>query len=311
MRRRRRADNLDAMPFRAIVIDKVARRAAKPESLHKSWNPATERQQQSFAKFAASLPAHRTEVVNELAAGYRDRVMRGSGFLAIWSDLPAEDETDWAHWMTREHAIERVRVEGFLACRIFRALGTTTNRYFILYDLERPDVVGGAEYLARLEAPTPWSQRIMPRLRNFARGAGRVIASAGIGQGGLMAAIRFDTQPEWEADALCRELASMDRVATARVMLTDLVQTSIQTREKSMRSKDSTFAGLLVIEGLDQMSMRNALWRLPSLAPQLNRRLIEELPLYAICFNLDRRLLPRRLSSSWSSDSTPGILPGA
>ena len=67
-----------------------------------------------------------------------------------------------------------------------------------------------------------------------------------------MAAIRFDTQPEWEAGALCRELANMDRVAMVRVMLTDLVQTSIQTCEKSMRSKDGPFAGLLVIEGLDE-----------------------------------------------------------
>jgi len=75
-------------------------------------------------------------------------------------------------------------------------------------------------------------------------------------------------------------------------MLTDLAPTSIQTREKGMRSEDSTFAGLLVIEGLDQTSVRNALWRLPSLAPQLNRHLTEELPLYAICFNLDRGLLP-------------------
>jgi hypothetical protein len=164
------------------------------------------------------------------------------------------------------------------------------NRYFILYDLEKPDVVGGAAYLARLDAPTPWSQRIMPRLRNFARGGGRVIATAGIGQGGLMSAIRLDTKPEWEADALCRELASMDRVAAARVMVTDLVPTSIQTREKNMRSKDGTFAALLVIEGLDETSVRNALWRLPSLAPKLSGRLIEELPLYALCFNLDRLL---------------------
>jgi hypothetical protein len=218
--------------------------------------------------------------------------MHGSGFLAIWSDLAPEDETDWAHWMTREHCIERVSIEGFLACRVFRALGTAVNRYFILYDLAKPEIVGGAEYLARLDVPTPWSQRMMPRLRNFARGGGRVISTAGIGQGGLMASIRLDTKPEWEAGALCRELASMDRVAAARVMLTDLVHTSIQTREKSMRSKDATFAGLLLIEGLDETSVRNALWRLPSLAPQLNRRLIEELPLYAICFNLDRRLLP-------------------
>ena len=48
--------------------------------------------------------------------------MQGSGYLAIWSDLAPEHETDWMHWMTREHSAERVGVTGFLACRIFARL---------------------------------------------------------------------------------------------------------------------------------------------------------------------------------------------
>ena len=36
--------------------------------------------------------------------------MQGAGYLAIWSDLTPQDETDWAHWITREHAAERVGV---------------------------------------------------------------------------------------------------------------------------------------------------------------------------------------------------------
>jgi len=72
-----------------------------------------------------------------------------------------------------------------------RALGTAINRYFILYDLETPEVVGGQQYLARLNAPTPWSQRIMPRLHNFARGGGRVAATAAVGQGRILAMLRL------------------------------------------------------------------------------------------------------------------------
>ncbi len=84
------------------------------------------------------------------------------GFLANRSDLAPEDDTDWAHWMTREHSSERRGVEGFLWCRIFRALGTTINRYFILYDRETPEVVGGQQYLARLNEPTPWTSLRQP-----------------------------------------------------------------------------------------------------------------------------------------------------
>ena len=30
--------------------------------------------------------------------------MQGNGYLAIWSDLAPQNLTDWAHWITREHA---------------------------------------------------------------------------------------------------------------------------------------------------------------------------------------------------------------
>ena len=163
--------------------------------------------------------------------------MQGAGYLAIWSDLAPQDQTDWAHWITREHAAERVGVNGFLACRIFRALGVAVNRYFILYELEDERVVGGPDYLARLNAPTPWSQRIMPRLGNFARGGGRIAASAGTGQGGIVAPLRLDAAPSWDAATVVAELARLDRIIAARVLLTDIAQTSIKTREKGMRSQ--------------------------------------------------------------------------
>jgi hypothetical protein len=215
--------------------------------------------------------------------------MQGSGYLAIWSDIAPEDDTDWAHWMMREHAAERVGIEGFLACRIFRALGTSVNRYFMLYELERPEVVGSPQYLARLNAPTPWSQSIMPRLRNFVRGGGRVVASAGVGQGGMLAVLPLEGAPEWQPAEISKQLADMDRIAAAHVLLTDLAQTSIQTREKSLRSRDGSFAGLLLIEGLDEHAIHNALWRLRSLAPQIDAAIVERLSLYAVVFNLHRR----------------------
>jgi hypothetical protein len=120
--------------------------------------------------------------------------MQREGYLAIWSELAPPDETDWAHWITREQAAERVGITGFLACRIFRALGVVVNRYFILYELANENVVGKADYLARLNAPT-WSRKTMPKLGNFARGGGRIAASAGIGQGGIVAPLRLQSTP--------------------------------------------------------------------------------------------------------------------
>jgi hypothetical protein len=218
--------------------------------------------------------------------------MQGAGYLAIWSDLAPEDETDWAHWITREHAAERVGVNGFLACRIFRALGTAANRYFILYELENENVVGGADYLARLNAPTPWSQRIMPRLRNFARGGGRIAASAGLGQGGIVAPLRLDAVPPFDAAAITAALAQLDRIIAVRVLLTDTAKTSIRTSEKGMRSNDGSFAALILIEGLDEAAVRAALRHLRAKLPAEDHGAIDALPLYRLAFSLPKRPLP-------------------
>ena len=109
--------------------------------------------------------------------------MRGAGFLAIWSDVETPDLTDYRHWLTREHTTERVTTRGFLATRVFRAGRDDINRFFILYELDTPEVLDGEAYLARLNAPTPWSQRIMPKLGNFMRGGGIMVARAGRGEG--------------------------------------------------------------------------------------------------------------------------------
>jgi len=219
--------------------------------------------------------------------------MQGAGYLAIWSDLAPQNETDWAHWITREHAAERVGINGFLACRIFRALGVAVNRYFILYELEDERVVGGPDYLARLNAPTPWSQRIMPTLGNFARGGGRIAASAGTGQGGIVAPLRLDAAPSWDAPTVVAELARLDRIIAARVLLTDIAQTSIKTREKGMRANDGSFTALLLIEGLDEAAVRDALHHLRNTLTADEEGAIDDLPLYRLAFSLPKQLLPR------------------
>ena len=210
--------------------------------------------------------------------------MQGSGFLAIWSDLAPDDEVDWSHWITREHAAERLGVDGFLACRIFRAIGTLANRYFILYELKGPEVIGSAGYVGRLNAPTRWSQRIMPRLKNFVRGGGRVVASAGTGCGGLLAAIPLDAPPP-EPEQVVARLTAMDRIVAAHLLVTDEAQTSIQTREKGMRKDDRSFTVLLLVEGLNESSIRNAIEQFRSREPA-GADGTEHLPLYANIFSL-------------------------
>ncbi|MFZ1104867.1 MAG: hypothetical protein WAN86_18790 [Hyphomicrobiaceae bacterium] len=181
--------------------------------------------------------------------------MKGDGFLAIWSDVPSEHETDYLHWLTREHTPERLAVEGFLGVCVYRALRRDVCRYFIHYRLATPAVLASAAYLDRLNAPTPWSQRVMPILGNFARGGGRVLAETGQGHGCVLAAIKLDRLSEDVHDDKLASIATSDRIIAARRLETDLGRTGIATREKGMRAGDRTFAGLLLIEGLDELAV--------------------------------------------------------
>ena len=210
--------------------------------------------------------------------------MQGEGFLAIWSDVEAARETDYLHWLTREHTAERMGVDGFNAVRVFRAMMEGVNRFLIIYELESPNALAGKSYLDRLNAPTPWSQRIMPILQNFVRGGGRRAISKGTGRGGYLAALPY-SQILTDKEPLVAGLAGCDRIAAVHLLETDQGKTSIQTNEKTLRRKDQSFESLLLVEGLDQAAIRNALSEarigLPEGLPT------DDVPLYALMFALD------------------------
>ncbi|MBR1189499.1 hypothetical protein JQ609_17145 [Bradyrhizobium sp. AUGA SZCCT0169] len=194
--------------------------------------------------------------------------MRGAGFLAIWSDVEPDHLTDYRHWLTREHTTERVTTKGFLGVRVYRAARADIARFFILYELETPEVLDGPAYLARLNAPTPWSQRTMPRLGNFIRGGGVMTARAGRGEGSTIAALRIERLPE-KPQAFADALVALDGIAAVQVGVTDLARTSVPTVEKGMRKDEGIFAGLLIIEALDATALAGALRRASEMAPDL------------------------------------------
>jgi hypothetical protein len=194
--------------------------------------------------------------------------MRGAGFLAIWSDVEPSNLTDYRHWLTREHTTERVTTKGFLGVRVFRADGADIARFFILYELESPEVLDGSAYLARLNAPTPWSQRIMPQLGNFVRGGGVMAARAGRGEGSTIVALRIEQLPE-KPQALADGIVALDGIAAVQIGVTDHARTSVPTVEKGMRQNEGIFAGLLIIEALDEASLRSALRQAVQTAPNL------------------------------------------
>ncbi|MDF0518739.1 hypothetical protein P0R31_16020 [Bradyrhizobium yuanmingense] len=214
--------------------------------------------------------------------------MRGWGFLAIWSDIEPADLVDYRHWLTREHTTERVTTKGFLACRVFRAVRADIDRFFILYELETPEVLDGEAYLARLNAPTPWSQRIMPKLGNFIRGGGSLVARAGRGEGASVMALRIEVLPK-DPQELAQALVACDGIAAVQIGATDKARTSVRTAEKGMRKNEGFFGALLLIEALDVASLQAALSQVRKLAPDMLGEASEP-EVYQSMFALDARI---------------------
>lgn len=180
------------------------------------------------------------------------------GFLAIQSDVDPADETDYLHWLTREHVLERLAVPGFLAARVFRAQAGGRGRFLIFYRLRDAGVVDSAAYLARLNAPTPWSQRIMPKLKNFMRGGGAILQEQG-GEGGYIAPVLIAREQLPAYRDAATEIGQAGRMAATRIFEVDHAASEIGTNEKAMRAGDRSFEAMLLLEALDESFLAQGL----------------------------------------------------
>lgn len=104
----------------------------------------------------------------------------GRAALAMWWDIAPEMRAEFEHWHSHEHFPERLAVPGFRrASRWTRAGGG--EGIFVMYELLSHAVLASPAYVDHLNAPTPWSTRMMPHHRNMVRSQCHVVASHGSG----------------------------------------------------------------------------------------------------------------------------------
>jgi hypothetical protein len=182
--------------------------------------------------------------------------LAGLGAVAIWHDLAPEAKDDFYAWHNREHMPERVGIPGFRRGRRYLAVSGGPE-YFNLYEADSPEVLGGQDYLNRLNAPTEWTKRVVPSFRNVARSICRVAYTSGVGQGGYMLTQRFDVaaaERDRTVDAmrsrLLPPLAYRNGIAGAHLLVADEAASRIETVEKAARA-DVTLVPtwIVLIEG--------------------------------------------------------------
>jgi hypothetical protein len=191
--------------------------------------------------------------------------LAGTGAVAIWHDLLPEANEDFYEWHNREHMPERVGIPGFRRGRRYIAVDGVP-KYFNLYEADSPEVLGGQDYLNRLNAPTDWTKRVVPSFKNVARSICRVVFSSGVGSGGTMMTVRFDIAAANRARAidalvghLLPPLSLRHGVSGVHLCLADEAVSKVETNEKKARADTTlvpTWIGL--IEGNSLADVRAA-----------------------------------------------------
>lgn len=176
-----------------------------------------------------------------------------TGFLAIWNDTDPARDADWVHWHTVEHFPERVGVDGFLVGRRYLRLEKSDTLYFTLYEGTSVNVFNGPAYLERLNNPTPWTQEISSAFRNFTRGACRLAATSGHGNGGYLCALRLvatDDNAACQVEVMAAKLAALSRLVGIHVGICDRDITLVKTVERERRTgtADDVFDVTILIE---------------------------------------------------------------
>jgi len=193
--------------------------------------------------------------------------LKGRAFMAIWHDIEASGEAEYSDWHTRQHMPERLGVPGFLAGRRGVDWGLSHQRWFTLYETRTLEVLSSDAYRARLNNPTPWSNRTQPNFRNFARSACILSASTGRGFGGAMATIRLNMREdelatfEAAADRVAHRIALLDGVCGAHLGVAAPQTTRINTRETELRAStgEDVFDAVVLVDGVGRRELTRML----------------------------------------------------
>jgi hypothetical protein len=191
--------------------------------------------------------------------------LRGKGVLAIWNGIAAEAEDAFLAWHVGEHIPERVSVPGFLRGRRYVALDGDP-KYFNFYETQDTATLASPAYMARLNAPSPWTRQVVPHFTDTSRTVCRVVESLGQGDGGWIGTIRMDVpggNPAFAAAMV--EQAGKPALAQPGIIGVHLLEgepkaSTGATAEKAMRSQPDEVVGwILLVEGATPQAVQHVL----------------------------------------------------
>jgi hypothetical protein len=184
----------------------------------------------------------------------------GNAALAMWWNMAAMMREEFEHWHTHEHFPERLAIPGFQrASRWADSAGG--DGFFVMYELASREVLASPEYLARLNAPTPWSRKLMPHHANMVRSQCVVLESAGAATGRHMLTVRFSPGADEEATrAALRQLAvdaaGRPGIAGAHLLKTDAPKITATVEQQIRGNADRAADWIFLACGYDAAALQ-------------------------------------------------------
>jgi hypothetical protein len=187
--------------------------------------------------------------------------MLGKAALAMWWDVASDVRHEWEHWHAHEHTPERLSLPGFLRSSRWTDVAGGEG-FFVIYELRDHDVLASAPYVARLNAPTPWSTKMMPLHRNMVRTQCQVLQSHGAVTARYVLTIRFAPMPGQGAQ-LQQQLADLAVAVSQRPGIVGLhllrhetPKMETTTEQKIRGNADREADWIIVASGYDLDALR-------------------------------------------------------
>ncbi len=180
----------------------------------------------------------------------------GQAAVAMWWSVEPEMRTEFGDWHSHEHFPERLNIPGFLRGSRWTSR-LDPNGFFVLYELDAYETLTSTGYLDRLNAPTPWSTKMMPHHQGMVRSQCRVEASVGGGVANALATVRLSPTDRYRSAlrdriiAILAEVAPKPGLTGAHLLITQTPPTSAPTREQEIRGADSTADWVVLLSGYD------------------------------------------------------------
>ncbi|MFK4508788.1 hypothetical protein LPJ38_18710 [Bradyrhizobium daqingense] len=188
----------------------------------------------------------------------------GKAAVAMWWRVRAEQRSEFGDWHSHEHFPERMSIPGFRRGSRWSSTKDAES-FFVLYELEQYEVLTSKGYHDRLNAPTPWSTKMMPHHLGMVRSQCRIAASFGGGIAGALATIRLSPHTERAAELRAYLLDTLGALASkpgltgGHLLLTDTPSTGSPTTEQQIRGKDGVADWIILLSGYDSDVVENVI----------------------------------------------------